>query len=93
MVSGGQIYTSTDSGATWTPSESSGLWQAVASSADGSKLVAAISPGAIYTTRFGSTSVGTAGGLTGGQRTAVELQYIGNHQFLRISHEGTVFGY
>jgi len=39
-VLNGQIYTSTDSGVTWTPRESSRGWQSVASSADGTKLVA-----------------------------------------------------
>ena len=45
----GQIYTSTDSGATWTARESSRYWTAVASSSDGTKLVAAASIGQIYT--------------------------------------------
>lgn len=45
------LYTSTDSGATWTKQLSAGdrYWQAVASSADGSKLTAADSGGFIYT--------------------------------------------
>ena len=48
--SGGQIYTSTDSGATWTPRESNRNWYSVASSADGNKLVAGVrNGGAIYT--------------------------------------------
>jgi hypothetical protein len=43
-VKGGQIYTSTDSGVTWvaqTTSSAYNQWYAVASSADGSKLIAA----------------------------------------------------
>ena len=46
---GGYIYTSTDSGATWTKQTSTGIhqWVAVASSSDGTKLVAAA--GSIYT--------------------------------------------
>jgi photosystem II stability/assembly factor-like uncharacterized protein len=44
-----KIYTSTDSGATWTPHESNRQWQAVASSADGVKLVAVVRGGQIYT--------------------------------------------
>jgi len=37
---GGQLYTSTDSGVSWTPRESQRYWNGVASSADGTKLVA-----------------------------------------------------
>ena len=49
VVSGGQIYTSTDSGVTWTPHASNQGWTCVASSADGSKLVAGVQDGQIYT--------------------------------------------
>jgi hypothetical protein len=49
----GAIYTSTDSGATWashtsSPLSSSMNWSSVASSADGTKLVAAVRGGQIY---------------------------------------------
>ena len=54
-VNSGQIYTSTDSGATWTPRPASGQWYSVASSSDGTKLVAASLNGQIYT----STTSGT----------------------------------
>jgi photosystem II stability/assembly factor-like uncharacterized protein len=49
---GGYIYTSTDSGATWTQQAhgtSREVWRAVASSADGTKLVAVVDGGYIYT--------------------------------------------
>ena len=49
VVSGGQIYTSSDLGATWTPRETSQNWKSVASSADGTKLVAVVWGGGIYT--------------------------------------------
>jgi len=49
----GSIYTSTNSGLTWTTNTPAGLpaarWAAIASSADGSKLVAAARDGGIYT--------------------------------------------
>ena len=45
----GQIYTSTDSGVSWTPRESARNWQSVASSADGIKLVAVVQNTQIYT--------------------------------------------
>ena len=50
-VYGGQIYTSTDSGVTWTalPSSPSAVWQSITSSADGTKLAAAVLGGPIYT--------------------------------------------
>jgi len=56
-VNGGQVYTSTDSGVTWTPRDSSRNWQSVASSSNGVKLVAVVghnnagtdSGGRIYT--------------------------------------------
>ncbi len=41
VVQGGNIYTSTDAGATWNPRDSVRAWVGVASSADGTKLVAA----------------------------------------------------
>ena len=88
-VQGGQIYTSTDSGVTWTARDFNRNWRSVASSADGSKLVAVANNGQIYTSHPNSTP-GTAGSVTGGQSTAVELQYIGNNQFLPLSHEGTI---
>ncbi len=46
---GGPIYTSNDSGLTWIPTSAPFLnWQSVASSADGTKLVAAVKGGQIY---------------------------------------------
>jgi len=46
---GGYIYTSGDSGVTWTQTGSKQAWTSVASSADGTKLVAVASLGHIYT--------------------------------------------
>jgi photosystem II stability/assembly factor-like uncharacterized protein len=49
----GGIYTSTDSGATWTQQTAglppSALWRSVACSADGTQMVAVIDGGGIYT--------------------------------------------
>ena len=85
----GQLYTSTDSGVTWAPRESSRGWSAVASSADASKLVAVVSTGQIYTSAA-STVLGTAGYLSGVQSSAIELQYIGNGQFVPLSYVGSI---
>jgi hypothetical protein len=46
---GGRIYTSSDSGVSWTARESDRNWFGVASSADGSKLVASVEHGQLYT--------------------------------------------
>ncbi|HZS48072.1 MAG TPA: hypothetical protein VFC63_23585 [Blastocatellia bacterium] len=96
VVDGGQIYTSTDSGITWTPRDSTRNWISVASSADGSKLVAAVQSGQLYTsalTAASTTTPGAGGYLVGGQFSSIELQYIGNGQFMVISHEGTIVGF
>jgi hypothetical protein len=75
----------------WAATGSGRAWLSVASSADGSKLAAVVSGGQIYTSTANSTA-GTAGYLTGGQSTALELQYIGNGQFHPLSHEGAIIG-
>ena len=57
-ASSGQLYTSTDSGVTWilqAASPSSAYWRCVASSADGSKLVAA-AYGQLYTSADSGTN-------------------------------------
>jgi hypothetical protein len=93
MVLSGQIYTSSDSGLSWIPRESARNWTGVASSSDGAKLVAVVGGGRIYTSVptshvIQSTTVGTAGSLSGGQYDAIELQYIGNNTFTVLSNEG-----
>jgi hypothetical protein len=51
-VYGSQLYTSTD-GAAWTIHEDARDWRSVASSADGAKLLAAVSNGQLYTSTDG----------------------------------------
>jgi hypothetical protein len=46
---GDYIYTSWDSGATWTEKGTRQDWSSVASSSDGTKLVAVVNGGYIYT--------------------------------------------
>ena len=103
----GQIYSSTDAGVTWLAGGVNAIWYAIASSADGRKLIASGAPydpkktptSAIYvstpatTSSSSATTAGMAGHLTGGQGTAIELQYIGNNLFLPVSHEGSIYGY
>lgn len=80
-------------GVTWTPRDSTRNWKSVASSYDGTKLVAVVSNGQIYTSVLSSVSSTTssaAGYLLGSQNCAIELQYLGNGQFIPISHEGII---
>jgi hypothetical protein len=49
VVTGGQIYTSTDSGVTWMARDSNRNWFGIASSSDGTKLAATVNGGQIYT--------------------------------------------
>jgi hypothetical protein len=68
-------------------------WSAVASSADGSKLVAAVSGGQLYTSApsiVTSTTAGTAGFLSGGQFDAVQLQCIGSGTYMILSYMGAL---
>jgi photosystem II stability/assembly factor-like uncharacterized protein len=55
-VNGGQIYTSTNSGATWTAQTTTGPWCSVASSADGATLAAVAERGQIYTSTNGGAT-------------------------------------
>jgi hypothetical protein len=92
----GLIYYSTNSGVNWYSTGASGYWTGVATSADGTKLVAVddAEPGHVYLSNAGaqsSTTTGTAGSLSGEQAAVTELQYIGNNQFMQISHQGTIY--
>jgi hypothetical protein len=101
VIQNGPICTSTDSGASWTAAGISQDWQRITSSADGTRLAAigltatGVS-GPIYTSASAAasgTTNGSAGYLVGGQNTAIELQYVGNGQFIALSHEGTILAY
>ena len=89
----GYIFTSADSGSTWLQRNGDASWTAVACSADGGKLAAAAYNGDLYTSGQGATSTGTAGYLTGGYQSALEIQYLGNGLFMPLSHEGTIRAY
>ena len=96
VVNGGGIYTSVDSGVTWTRQTTAPAqnWTAICSSADGSKLEAAVSGGSIYylsSATQGTSTSGTGGSISGAQGSAVELQYIGNSQWMPVSSAGTIW--
>ncbi|HVU27203.1 MAG TPA: sialidase family protein [Verrucomicrobiae bacterium] len=101
VANGGHIYISDNWGATWTQQTNTlaANWASVAASADGSKFAAAISStvnGSIYLSQASSqtaTTTGTNGYVTGAQGSAVELQYIGNNQFMPVSSAGTIWGH
>ncbi len=76
-----QLYTSTNSGVTWTARDSVRAWWAVASSSDGSKLAATATGGRIYT----SAATTTSNPLAGAAGTTVGLQYIGNNQWQALT--------
>jgi len=94
-VNGGQLYSSVNFGASWSAftSSTSQAWSALASSADGSRLAAGVNTGSggIYysSAALQTSTVSTNGFLTGSQGSAVELQYIGNSQFMPVSATGT----
>lgn len=92
----GFIYTSTDAGQTWTQ-RTNGIstiaqsWTALTSSGDGARLVAAANTGFLYVT-IAATTTGTNGSLSGAQYSNIELQYIGNGQWMPLSAYGTFSG-
>jgi hypothetical protein len=95
-VLGGGIYFSANSGATWIQVNApANNWYATAASADGSRLFATIYGGGIYTAQVSSQSPTTTpainGIISGNQGSAVELQYIGNGQFMPLSSTGLIW--
>lgn len=93
VVDVGLVWTSFDGGQNWF-SRTSGnqAWFAAAISGDGTRAVAAINGGPIYTSTS-ATIVGTTGFLTGSQYSAIELQYVGGGQWMPISFTGDFTGH
>ncbi len=89
----GFIYTSSDGGQTWLQ-RTNGIgttaktWSAIASNVDGSRLLAGNNGGLLYTSTA-ATTIGPTGFLTGTQYSNVELQYIGNGQWMPLSFAGS----
>ena len=85
---GDYIYTSGDSGATWTQRDvKQAWWSSVASSADGSKLVAAVMGGRIYVSGDSGVSWTPAGSTQGWSSVAssadgTKLVAVANNQDL-----------
>jgi len=94
VANGGGVYVSTDSGVTWQQRANlpTGLtlYSGAAVSGDGSTMVAVANPQPIFVSSQASTTVGTAGQLSGSRLCAVELQHIGNGVFIPISYVGSI---
>ncbi len=95
-VSSGLIYASANFGANWSPLSGSTnqVWSALAASADGTKLAGAVNSASgqiYYSAAAAQSTTSTNGTLTGSQGSAVELQYIGNNQFMPVSSAGTLW--
>lgn len=90
----GFVYVSTDLGVTWTPHGPDNSWLSVASSTDGTRLVSATGNGISTSApvRRTGTTTGTGGGVTGAQYQSIELQYLGEGQFLVLDSAGLGFG-
>jgi hypothetical protein len=96
-VNGGLLYGSANAGATWTTITTtnqslSGAWM----SGDGSKFATAVSTvgsvnGGIYNYAVSVLPIASTNSITGSQGSAVELQYIGNNQFIPVSSSGTIW--
>ncbi|MDB6020623.1 MAG: hypothetical protein JWQ04_480 [Pedosphaera sp.] len=91
----GYLYTSNDSGQTWVQRTNyvpggTQSWSAISSSANGSRLLAAQSTGNVYTS-VAATTVG-GGTLAGTQYSSLELQYVGNGQWMPLGSTGSFKG-
>jgi hypothetical protein len=92
VVNLGGLYLSTDSGVSWAARGNfpSLAWTSVASSPDGSTLVVVGNPSQVYVSSQATTTPGAAGYLSGTRLSAVELEYVGNSQFMPVSLVGAV---
>jgi hypothetical protein len=98
-VGSGLLYASSNLGASWTTlTTTNQLWSGAWMSADGSKFAASFGKsGSVDGGLFSSTitpqpnTISTNSTISGSQGTAVELQYIGNNQFMPVSAIGLLW--
>jgi hypothetical protein len=83
---------STDGGNTWTVRDQTRAFLSLAMSADGSVLVGGTSNNMLYTSAS-ATTPGTAGWVSGAMYDAMELQHVGNGQFIVLSRVGRTPGF
>ena len=100
-VSNGLLYGSANLGATWTSiTTTNQFWSGAWMSEDGSKFAATVSnngstTGGIYDYAVNAVpnTISTNSTISGSQGTAVELQCIGNNQWMPVSSSGTIWAY
>jgi hypothetical protein len=97
-ASNGLFYASANFGATWTAlTATNQFWADVVVSADGTKFATAtstVSPvtgNIFYSSASAQPNVSTTNTICGSQGAAVELQYIGNNQFMPVSSSGILW--
>jgi hypothetical protein len=98
-VTNGLFYASANRGATWTPiTTTNQFWSGAWMSADGSKFAATVNhngstAGGIYYSSVSTqpNTISTNSTICGSQGSAVELQYIGNGQFMPVSSAGLLW--
>jgi hypothetical protein len=97
-VSNGLLYASSDLGESWTTlTATNQMWSGAWMSPDGSKFAATVSTvggitGSIdYCNVSAQPNTITTNSISGGQGSAVELQYIGNGQFMPVSSAGLLW--
>jgi hypothetical protein len=88
-VNNGQIYISQDSGLTWYAHNAASTWDSIVCSTDGTRLAAA---NASQISTSDNLNPFATNSLVGAAYSAVELQYIGNNQFIPLSSSGFVTG-
>lgn len=88
---GGYLFASSDAGESWKERDLQRSWTAVASSADGTKLLGAVVTGRLFTSvpsQRQSSTVGSAGSVSGRQYDAITLQYAGANEFVVLNFVG-----
>ncbi len=102
VANGGGIYTSSNWGNTWqTNNTLTAHWSCVTASSAGTALAAGIdntlSTSGLYGIYYGgaisqtTSTVGIGGHISGGQGSSVELQCIGNNNYMPVSYCGTIW--
>lgn len=96
-VNNGKLYATANMGTNWTVlTTTSQYWSGVWLSSDGNKLAATVSTsgsisGGFYSAVITPLPTTTTNSITGSQGSAVELQYLGNGQFMPVSSTGTIW--
>ena len=93
-TSNGMLYATANLGATWTAlTISNQVWSAAWISSDGNRLAAAVNgSGGIYSAVVCPLpNTVTTNSIAGSQGSAVELQYLGNNQFMPVSSTGSLW--